>query len=65
VVYALQDETDYDQLVAVPVLLPALTSTTATSTVAGSVRVAGLSRACRWWSTPVAVAAAAAAHGRC
>ena len=30
VVYALQDESDYDQLVAVPVLLPALTTTAAT-----------------------------------
>ena len=62
VVYALQDETDYDQLVAVPVLLPALTSTTATSTVAGSVRVSGPVSCLPVVSTPVAVAAAAAAH---
>jgi len=41
VVYALQNETDYDQLLAVPVLLPALTSTAATSSAAGVARVTG------------------------
>jgi hypothetical protein len=62
VVYALQDESDYDQLVAVPVLLPALTSTTATSTVAGSVRVTGPVSCLPVVTTPVAVAAATAGH---
>jgi hypothetical protein len=50
VVYSLQDGSDYDQLVAIPVLLPALTSTTATGEAAGSVRVTGPPgrfRACR------------------
>jgi hypothetical protein len=62
VVYALQDESDYDQLVAVPVLLPALTTTAATSAVAGSVRVSGPVSCLPVVTTPVAVAAAAAAH---
>jgi hypothetical protein len=62
VVYALQNESDYDQLVAVPVLLPALTSTTANSTVAGSVRISGPVSCLPVVTTPVAVAAAAAAH---
>jgi hypothetical protein len=62
VVYALQDESDYDQLVAVPVLLPALTSTAATSSVAGSVRVTGPVSCLPVVTTPVAVAAASAGH---
>ena len=62
VVYALQTGTGYDQLLAVPVLLPALTSTTATSAVAGSVRVTGPISCLPVVTTPVAVAASAAAH---
>jgi hypothetical protein len=62
VVYALQDQSDYDQLVAVPVLLPTLTSTTSTSSVAGSVRVTGPVSCLPVVTTPVAVAASAADH---
>jgi hypothetical protein len=62
VVYALQDESDYDQLVAVPVLLPALTSTTATSAVAGAVRVTGPVSCLPVVTTPVAVAATSTGH---
>jgi len=61
-VYALQDESDYDQLVAVPVLLPALTSTAATSAVAGSVRVTGPVSCLPVVTTSVAVVARAAGH---
>jgi hypothetical protein len=64
VVYALQDGSDYDQLVAVPVLLAALTSTTATSAAAGSVRVTGPVSCLPTVTTPVAVAATTAAHWR-
>jgi hypothetical protein len=62
VVYALQDESDYDQLVAVPVLLPALTSTTANGTEAGSVRVTGPVSCLPVVTTPVAVAASSTGH---
>jgi hypothetical protein len=62
VVYALQNETGYDQLVAVPVLLPALTSTVATSSLAGVARVSGPVSCLPVVSTPVAVAAASAGH---
>jgi hypothetical protein len=62
VVYALQDASDYDQLVAVPVLLPALTSTVATSAAAGSVRVTGPVSCLPVVTTPVAVTAASAGH---
>jgi hypothetical protein len=65
VVYALQNESDYDQLLAVPVLLPALTTTVATSAVAGVVRVSGPVSCLPVVTTPVAVAAASAAIGRC
>ena len=64
VVYALQNETGYDQLVAVPVLLPALTSTVATSSLAGVARVSGPVSCLPVVSTPVAVAAASAGHWR-
>ena len=62
VVYALQNETGYDQLLAVPVLLPALTSTVATSSVAGVARVSGPVSCLPVVTTPVAVAAASAGH---
>jgi hypothetical protein len=62
VVYAIQNETDYDQLLAVPVLLPALTSTVAKSSVAGTARVTGPVSCLPVVTTPVAVAAASAAH---
>jgi hypothetical protein len=62
VVYALQNETDYDQLVAIPVLLPALTSTVATSSLAGVARVTGPVSCLPVVTTPVAVAAASAGH---
>ncbi len=62
VVYALQDESDYDQLVAIPVLLPALTTTTATSTVAGAVRVTGPVSCLPVVTAPVAVTASTATH---
>jgi hypothetical protein len=62
VVYALQNETGYDQLVAVPVLLAALTSTVATSSVAGVARVTGPVSCLSVVTTPVAVAAVSAGH---
>ena len=62
VVYALQNETGYDQLVAVPVLLAALTSSVATSSVAGIARVSGPVSCLPVVTTPVAVAAASAGH---
>ncbi len=62
VVYALQNETGYDQLMAVPVLLPALTSTTATSSAAGVVRVSGPVSCLPVVTTPVTVGASSAAH---
>ena len=62
VVYALQNETGYDQLLAVPVLLPALTSTIAMSSVAGVARVSGPVSCLPVVTTPVAVAAASAGH---
>jgi hypothetical protein len=62
VVYALQNESDYDQLLAVPVLLPALTSTIATSSVAGVARVTGPVSCLPVVITPVSVAASSAAH---
>jgi len=64
VVYALQNETGYDQLLAVPVLLPALTSTVATSSLAGVARVSGPVSCLPVVTTPVAVAAASAGHWR-
>jgi hypothetical protein len=62
VVYALEDGSEYDQLLAVPVLLPALTTTTATSAVAGTVRVSGPTSCLPVVTTPVAVTASTAAH---
>jgi hypothetical protein len=62
VVYALQNETDYDQLLAVPVLLPALTSTAATSSAAGVARVTGPVSCLPVVTTPVSVTAASAPH---
>jgi hypothetical protein len=62
VVYALQNNTGYDQLLAVPVLLPALTSTIATSSVAGVARVSGPVSCLPVVTTPVAVVAASAGH---
>jgi hypothetical protein len=62
VVYALQNSSDYDQLLAVPVLLPALTSSVATSSVAGTVRVAGPVSCLPVVTTPVAVNASGAGH---
>jgi len=62
VVYALQNESDYDQLLAVPVLLPALTTTIATSAPAGLVRVTGPVSCLPVVTTPVAVTAANADH---
>jgi hypothetical protein len=62
VVYASQNETGYDQLLAVPVLLPALTSTVAKSSVAGTARVSGPVSCLPVVTTPVGVAAASAAH---
>jgi hypothetical protein len=62
VVYALQNTSDYDQLQAVPVLLPALTSTTATSSVGGVVRVTGPVSCLPVVTTRVAVTASSAAH---
>jgi len=62
VVYALQNETGYDQLLAVPVLLPALTSTVVTSSVAGVARVSGPVSCLPVVTTPVALAGASAGH---
>jgi hypothetical protein len=62
VVYALQNETGYDQLLAVPVLLPALTSTVSKSSVAGVARVSGPVSCLPVVTTPVAVAAASTGH---